>query len=71
MLDLIFAPAFIILVLPYSCTTSSFNAFYSNHEVMSEKDIEIKESYLSLIKLVYETNKYLLDILAITLPDKI
>ena len=38
---------------------------------MSEKDIEIKESYLSLIKLVYETNKYLLDILAITLPDKI
>ena len=51
--------------------TSSFNAFYSNHEVMSEKDVEIKESYLSLIKLVYETNKYLLDILAITLPDKI
>lgn len=51
--------------------TSSFNAFYSNHEVMSEKDVETKESYLSLIKLVYETNKYLLDILAITLPDKI
>lgn len=51
--------------------TSSFNAFYSNHEVMSEKDIKTKESYLSLINLVYETNKYLLDILAITLPDKI
>lgn len=51
--------------------TSSFNAFYSNHEVMSEKDTSSKESYLSLIKLVYETNKYLLDILAITLPDKI
>ena len=51
--------------------TSSFNAFYSNHEVMSEKDTSLKESYLSLIKLVYETNKYLLDILAITLPDKI
>lgn len=51
--------------------TSSFNTFYSNHEVMSEKDTSSKESYLSLIKLVYETNKYLLDILAITLPDKI
>lgn len=51
--------------------TSSFNAFYSNHEVMTEKDLVSKESYLSLIKLVYETNKYLLNILAITLPDKI
>lgn len=51
--------------------TSSFNAFYSNHEVMSEVDLESKESYLSLIKLVLDTNKYLLNILAITLPDKI
>ena len=51
--------------------TSSFNAFYSNHEVMSEKDILVKESYLSLIKIVYDINKYLLNILAITLPDKI
>lgn len=51
--------------------TSSFNAFYSNHEVLSESDDKVKESYLSLIKLVYDTNKYLLDILAITVPDKI
>lgn len=51
--------------------TSSFNAFYSNHEVLSNDNELVKESYLSLINLVYEINKYLLDILAITLPDKI
>ena len=51
--------------------TSSFNAFYSNHEVLTEKDELIKESYLTLINEVYIINKYLLNILAITLPDKI
>lgn len=51
--------------------TSSFNSFYSNHEVLSENDNLVKESYLSLINLVYDINKYLLNILAITLPDKI
>lgn len=51
--------------------TSSFNAFYSNHEVMSEKDFNIKESYLSLIKVVLNTNKYLLNILAIDVPEQI
>ena len=51
--------------------TSSFNAFYSNHEVLTEKNECIKESYLTLINEVYKINKYLLNILAITLPDKI
>lgn len=51
--------------------TSSFNAFYSNHEVLTEKDECIKESYLTLINEVYIINNYLLNILAITLPDKI
>ena len=51
--------------------TSSFNAFYSNHEVLTEKDECIKESYLTLINEVYKINKYLFNILAITLPDKI
>ncbi len=51
--------------------TSSFNAFYSNHEVLTEQDVRIKESYLTLINEVYKINKYLLNILAITLPDKI
>ena len=51
--------------------TSSFNAFYSNHEVLTEENECIKESYLTLINEVYKINKYLLNILAITLPDKI
>jgi len=51
--------------------TNSYNAFYSNHEVLTENDINKKESYIALTKLVYDTNKYLLDILAITVPDKI
>lgn len=51
--------------------TSSFNAFYSNHEVLTEQDERVKESYLTLINEVYKINKYLLNILAITLPDKI
>jgi len=51
--------------------TNSYNAFYSNHEVLTEKDNNIKESYISLTKLVHDTNKYLLNILAIKVPDKI
>lgn len=51
--------------------TNSYNAFYSNHEVISESNKEIQESYISLTKLVYDTNKYLLNILAIDIPDKI
>ena len=51
--------------------TSLFNTFYSNHEVLSEQNEKVKESYLTLINLIYKTNKYLLDILAIKVPDKI
>ena len=51
--------------------TSSFNAFYSNQEILSEQNKKSKESYLALTKLVYDTNKYLLNILAIDVPDKI
>ena len=51
--------------------TNSYNAFYSNHEVLTETDEKKKESYIALTKLVYDTNKYLLNILAINVPDKI
>ena len=51
--------------------TNSYNAFYSNHEVLTENDINKKESYIALTKLVHDTNKYLLNVLAITVPDKI
>ena len=42
-----------------------------DNTAVSKKDAETKESLLVLTKLVYETNKYLLDILAIDVPDKI
>ena len=51
--------------------TSTFNAFYSNHEVLSESSEKIKESYLTLINIILNTNKYLLDILAIKVPEAI
>lgn len=51
--------------------TNSYNAFYSNHEVLTESEETVKESYIALTKLVHDTNKYLLNILAITVPDKI
>ena len=51
--------------------TNSYNAFYSNHEVITQTDKSIQESFISLTKLVYDTNKYLLNILAIEVPDKI
>ena len=51
--------------------TNSYNAFYSNINVNNETDIDKKTSYITLTNLVYLTNKYLLDILAINVPDKI
>lgn len=51
--------------------TNSYNSFYSNHEVLTEKDDLTKESYIALTKLVYDTNRYLLNILAIDVPEKI
>ena len=51
--------------------TNSYNAFYSNVNVNNEIDIDKKTSYVTLTNLVYLTNKYLLDILAIKVPDKI
>ena len=51
--------------------TNSYNAFYSNINVNNEVDLEKKESYITLTNLVYETNMYLLNILAISVPVEI
>ena len=50
--------------------TSTNNRFYANNHILTEENIELKESYLALSKLVFNTNKLLLDILAIDLPEK-
>ncbi len=51
--------------------TNSYNAFYSNVNVNNELDLDKKISYITLTNLVYETNMYLLNILGISVPDKI
>ncbi len=51
--------------------TNSFNAFYGEHEILNEKNVELKDSWVTITKVVYDTNNKLLDILGITVPDKI
>ena len=49
---------------------SLFNKFYGETNILNEKDEEKKNSYLSLLRLVYNTCKNICDILAIEIPDK-
>ncbi len=50
--------------------TNSYNNFYSSVRVLSEEDIEKKNNYLTLTKIVYDNNIKLLNILGIDVPDK-
>lgn len=50
--------------------TSLFNKFYNNNNIINENNNTIKESYLALVKLVYNVCHNLLDILAINEVDK-
>jgi len=49
---------------------SLYNKFYNECNITNEQNIRLKNSWLSLSKLVYNINKNLLDILAIDIPDK-
>ena len=51
--------------------TNSFNSFYSTHEILNEKNKDLRDSWITLTKIVYDINLKLLDILGITVPDKI
>ena len=44
---------------------SLFNKFYNNYHILTESNIEIKNNYLSLIKLVSIVISNLLEVLAI------
>ena len=44
---------------------SLFNKFYSKYNIINEKDEQIKNSYIAMINLIYNTCSKLLDILAI------
>ena len=50
--------------------TSLYSKFYEVNHILTESNEKIRESWLSLTKLVKETNEELLDILAIEVPEK-
>lgn len=49
---------------------SLFNKFYGETSILNETDENKKLNYISMLKLVYNTCKKLLDILAIRVPNK-
>ena len=50
--------------------TSLYSRFYEENHILTESDEKIRESWLTLTKLVKETNEELLNILAIEVPEK-
>ncbi len=49
---------------------SLYNKFYNNHSILQEEDLDIRESYLALTKLVYNVAHNLLNVLAIEEVEK-
>lgn len=49
---------------------SLFNKFYSECNIVNENDVDKKNSYIALLRLIYNTCSKLLDILAINIPEK-
>ena len=50
--------------------TNTYNNFYSQNKILLENNEILRESWLTLTKIVYENNIKLLDILGITVPEK-
>ena len=50
--------------------TNTYNNFYSQHRILTENDQELRESWLTLTKIVYDNNMKLLDILGIKIPER-
>ena len=49
---------------------SLFNKFYAENRILTEEEELKKETWLFLTNLVYQANKMLLDVLAISIPDR-
>lgn len=49
---------------------SLFNKFYGENRILTEEDVQKKETWLFLTNLVYQANKMLLDVLAISIPER-
>lgn len=50
--------------------TNLYNNFYAENHVLTEKNIEVRTSWLALSKIIYDNNIYLLNILGINIPEK-
>lgn len=50
--------------------TSSYNKFYSENRILTEEDARLRASWLGLTQVVCDTNLFLLDLLAIKVPEK-
>lgn len=50
--------------------TNLYNNFYAENKVLIEKNEEVRASWLALTKLIFDNNKYLLNILGINIPEK-
>jgi len=58
-------------ITDYLCDlTNLFNKFYNDYNILKEEDNNIKETYIALIRLIYNICHNLLDILAIEEVDK-
>lgn len=49
---------------------SLFNKFYGENRILTEEDEAKKQTWLFLTNLIFQVNKLLLDILAISIPDR-
>ena len=50
--------------------TSSYNKFYAENRIITEKDEQLRDSWITLTEIVYKLNCLLLDVLGITIPNK-
>ena len=50
--------------------TSVYNKFYSENKILTEKNVKLKSSWITLSSLVYKTNLLLLNILGLKCPEK-
>lgn len=50
--------------------TSIYNKFYSENRILTEENIDLRESWLTLSKVVYDTNMLLLNTMGINCPEK-
>ncbi len=49
---------------------SNYNKFYQEHHILTEQDKELQESWLVLSNIVYDASMLLLNLMGITVPEK-